>query len=72
MVFLPVPCRGVSEPELLCPNCPVCGVPPRKRISPQQAICDNPSCRALFFDQTQTAAQQLANTHEVRLLRDDL
>lgn len=53
-----------------CPSCPVCGQPPRLLLHPEQAFCGNDDCRALMWNPSLTAEQNLAEETPVQLTRD--
>lgn len=54
-------------PELACPTCPLCGQPPLYLFGGDQAWCGTPGCRAITWDPTVTAEENLANAHYVNL-----
>lgn len=58
--------------EILSPDCPVCGHPPRMVFNPEQAVCGNDDCRTLMWNQTRTVAENLTNEHQVNLSGFDL
>lgn len=60
-----------ADRPALSPVCPVCGHPPFLVLNDEQAFCGNDECRALMWNPSRTAAQNLAGEREVRLTRDD-
>lgn len=59
---------GVS---LLCPTCPVCGGEPGPVLGAATAFCANGECRALQWDMTVSAQDNLAGESQVTLTRDE-
>lgn len=51
-----------------CPLCPLCGsAPPFIFDSMYQAWCPNESCEVLFWVPWDTAAENLADRHEIEI-----
>jgi hypothetical protein len=53
-------------PDVKCPFCPMCGTPPPFIFdSLAQAWCPNEDCKVFMWTPWDTAAQNLADMHEI-------
>lgn len=58
----------MSGNVVLCPVCPMCGTaPPFIYGTLHQAWCPNEDCEVLFWVPWDTAAQNLADMHQVEI-----
>lgn len=65
-------CWGAEGQDLkpipdLCPDCPMCGHPPKVRLGVTQAFCGNDDCRCMVWNPAITQALNLADINEVDL-----
>lgn len=58
-------------PEAVTPNCPMCSAP-GMTISSTQLACPEDDCRMFIWNPTKTAAENLANTGEVKFEHNPL
>jgi hypothetical protein len=51
----------------LCPDCPLCGQPPRFAIGPTQAFCGNDDCTLILWDPSLSLDENLLDAGMVHL-----
>lgn len=53
-------------PEILTPNCPLCGQPPLFAFGPTQALCGNDNCTLILWDPSVSLEGNLTDAGMVR------